>query len=285
MRNNEDRLGVNLPKQDSSPLPQQLEQPQQKSIGLDFVIPTEFVPLPSKGKFYPVNHPLKDKDTIEIKQMTAKEEDILTSRSLLRKGVALDKLISSLVVDKGINTDSLTSEDRNAILIAARVSSYGVDYVTTVTCPSCNTKVKHTFNLGEKLDEQEEKPAPNVTVDDSGYFTIILPATKFKVVCRALNGYDEKNLFRASESKKNVAGGDSLLLEQLKGMIVSINDFDKEMVKKAIEVMPASDSRYLRKTYLEIVPGVDLKKTFNCSSCDYSSDMEVPLTADFFWFK
>jgi len=286
MRNNEERLGINPIRQDAAPAPQQLEQPQQKSIGLDFVIPTEFVPLPSKGKFYPLNHPLRDKDSIEIKQMTAKEEDILTSRSLLKKGMALDKLIASLIVDKTINTDTITSEDRNAILVAARVTSYGAEYNTAVTCPSCNEKIKYTFNLAEKLDQQEEKEPPAVVVDDRGYFTINLPVSKFRVVCRALNGFDEKAVFRNSETKKNVVGGDSVLLEQLKGMIVSINEVeDKALIKKAVEVLPASDSRFLRKSYVEAVPSVDLKKSFSCSSCDYETEMEVPLTADFFWFK
>lgn len=286
MRNNEERLGINPMKQDNSPVTQQLEQSQQRTGGLEFVIPTEMVPLPSKGKFYPANHPLRDKDAIEIKQMTAKEEDILTSRSLLKKGMALDKLIASVVVDKNINTDTITSEDRNAILVAARVTSYGAEYATTVTCPSCNEKIKHTFNLAEKLDEQEEKQPSNVVVDDRGYFIINLPASKFKVVCRALNGYDEKEVFRKSETKKNVVGGDSVLLDQLRNMIVSINDVeDKNLIKSAVEVLPASDSRFLRKSYVDAVPSVDLKKSFVCSSCDYQTEMEVPLTADFFWFK
>jgi transcription elongation factor Elf1 len=287
MRNNEERLGANLPRQDATPVEQIAKQAVQSGLSLDFIVPTELVPLPSKGKFYPQNHPLYNKDTIEIKQMTAKEEDILTSRSLLKKGVALDKLIASLVTDKSINTDTITSEDRNAILVAARIAAYGPSYDTQVTCPSCNTKVKSTFDLYEKVyKEENEEPQDNLPVEANGTFVIELPATKWRVVCRALNGYDEKNLIRISDSKKNSAGGDSLLMEQLKGMIVSIQGVEeKELLKKAIEAMPAADSRYLRKTYSKYIKGIDLTKTFNCSSCGYETDMEVPLTADFFWFK
>ena len=98
MRNNQDRLmaemGANMARQDAD-IPQQLEQEQittgaNPAPSLSFIVPTEFVSLPSQGKFYPQNHPLHGKDTVEIKQMTAKEEDILTSRNLLKKGVALD---------------------------------------------------------------------------------------------------------------------------------------------------------------------------------------------------
>jgi len=287
MRNNEERLGANIQRQDATPVEQVAKQAAQSGLSLDFIVPTELVPLPSKGKFYPQNHPLHGKDTIEIKQMTAKEEDILTSRSLLKKGVALDKLIASLVTDKSINTDTITSEDRNAILVAARIAAYGPSYDTQVTCPSCNAKVKSTFDLYEKVyKEEDEEPQADFPVEMNGTFVIELPSTKWRVICRALNGYDEKNLIRISESKKNSAGGDSLLMEQLKGMIVSIQNVeDKELIKKAIEAMPAADSRYLRKTYSKYVKGIDLTKTFNCSSCGYETEMEVPLTADFFWFK
>lgn len=287
MRNNEERLGANIQRQDATPVEQVAKQAVQSGLSLDFIVPTELVPLPSKGKFYPQNHPLYNKDTIEIKQMTAKEEDILTSRSLLKKGVALDKLIASLVTDKSINPDTITSEDRNAILVAARIAAYGPSYDTQVTCPSCNTKVKSTFDLYEKVyKEDEEEQQAELPVEANGTFVIDLPATKWRVICRALNGYDEKNLIRVSESKKNSSGGDSLLMEQLKGMIVSIQGVeDKELVKKAIEAMPAADSRYLRKTYSKYIKGIDLTKTFSCSSCGYETEMEVPLTADFFWFK
>lgn len=286
MRNNEERLGANIQRQDATPVEQVAKQAVQSGLSLDFMVPTELVPLPSKGRFYPQNHPLHGKDSIEIKQMTAKEEDILTSRSLLKKGIALDKLIASLVVDKNINTDSITSEDRNAIIVAARIAAYGQNYDTQITCPSCNTKVKTTFDLYEKVFKEETEEEISVETDDDGLFAIDLPNTKWKVICRALNGYDEKNLIRISESKKNTSGSDSLLMEQLKGMIVAIQGVqDKEVIKRAIEAMPAADSRYLRNQYKKIVASIDLTKTFTCSSCSYETDMEVPLTADFFWFK
>lgn len=285
MRNNLERLGA---VEQNSDLPPQMQnaslEPQQASQGLNFIVPTEYVSLPSKGRFYPQNHPLYGKDTIEIKQMTAKEEDILTSRNLLKKGVALDKLITSLVVDKKINTDSLTVEDRSAIILAARISAYGAEYNTTVTCPSCAQKSKNTFDLLEKLDSIEK--ITEVLVDENGLFTIVLPKTGWTVKCRALNGYDEKTMLRLTEAKKNVSDGDSLLVDQLKMTIVSINNVtDKDMLQTAINSMPARDSKHLRSVYQDTLKGVDMRHSFSCNSCEYVGELEVPLTADFFWFK
>jgi hypothetical protein len=118
-------------------------------VGFSFVVPTEFVELPSQGKFYPEGHPLRGARYIEIKQMTAKEEDILTSRTLLKKGVALDRVISNLIVDKRIDPDSLLVGDRNAIIIATRVSGYGNEYTTKVTCPNCATVQEYNFDLND----------------------------------------------------------------------------------------------------------------------------------------
>lgn len=277
MRNNLERIGAD-PTQQNVDVPQQLETAQ-----LNFIVPTELVNLPSRGKFYPASHPLHNKDTIEIKQMTAKEEDILTSRNLLKKGVAIDKLIQSLVVDKRINTDSLTVEDRSAIILAARISAYGSEYATSVTCPQCNAKSKYSFNLLEKLDAPEQT---DVQVDENGLFTITLPTTKWVLKCRVLNGFDEKAITRLSESKKNLSDGDSLLLEQLKMTIISINGItDKNTLNTALEAMPAKDSRHVRNVYQDVTKGIDMRHSFSCNSCDYTGELEVPLTADFFWFK
>ena len=133
MSRNQDRLG-GVQQHDSSPPVQAMNE---NAGGFSFVIPTEFVELPTGGRYYPPGHPLHGESAIEIKQMTAKEEDMLTSRTLLKKGVALDRVIGSLIVNKAIDPDSLYVGDRNAIIVATRVSGYGNDYTTKVTCPQC----------------------------------------------------------------------------------------------------------------------------------------------------
>ena len=139
IRKNEDRFGPRTNSADEAAV--------NTPSFLEFVTPTEFVELPSRGVGYPDGHPLSGQDTIEIKYMTAKHEDILTSKSLLKNGKAIEKLIASLICDTGIKSTSLLSCDRNAIIIAARSSGYGTDYNTKVTCPNCGTVAKRTFDL------------------------------------------------------------------------------------------------------------------------------------------
>ena len=144
MPRNEDRLGA-IEQTGASDAPPVLE----KNSILDFVLPTEFVDLPTKGRFYPEEHPLHGKESIEIRYMTAKDTDILTSKSLLKKGVAVDRMLQNIIVDKSIKVDDLYSGDKNAILIAARINGFGPEYKTKVTCPQCGATSEHAFNLEE----------------------------------------------------------------------------------------------------------------------------------------
>ena len=114
---------------------------------LSYVTPTEFVELPSRGKFYSTDHPLHNKEVIEMRYMTAKDEDILTSPALLKNGVAIDRLIENLIVDKNVSANSLLLGDKNAVILAARISGYGEQYEVNVNCPACGTTIEHSFDL------------------------------------------------------------------------------------------------------------------------------------------
>ena len=121
MARNRERVGAQ--KINNDPPPQALGN--NEAAPFSFVVPTEFVELPSEGRYYPEGHPLHNQETIEIKHMTAREEDLLTSRALLKKGVALERLLDSVIINKNIRAADLLVGDRNAILIAARISGYG----------------------------------------------------------------------------------------------------------------------------------------------------------------
>ena len=98
VRSNEERLGI-----DSSTIEQNnSQQPTLEEGSLKFITPTEFVELPSKGHFYPPDHTLHNQEMVEIRHMTTKEEDILTSVTLLKKGIALDRMLESILVNKKI---------------------------------------------------------------------------------------------------------------------------------------------------------------------------------------
>ena len=147
-RNNGERFGA--PQPDSDPIIADDEQ----ADSLSFVVPTEFVVLPTKGAYYPPDHTLHMQESIEIKFMTAKEEDLLTSKTLIEKGIVLDRLIDNLIVDKKVKSRDLLVADRNAILIAARSSGYGTDYRTNITCRQCS----HTDAYNYDLQEAQTKP-------------------------------------------------------------------------------------------------------------------------------
>lgn len=271
MSRNQDRLG-GVQQPDTSP------PPQQGGGGFSFVVPTEFVDLPSQGRFYAQGHPLHGKDSIEIKQMTAKEEDILTSRTLLKKGVALEKLIESIIVDKTINPSTLLIGDRNAIIIAARVSGYGNDYTTSVQCPSCGTKQQYEFDLNDaEIQHGDVSDTFGITDHGDGTITCILPRTQAEVRARLLTGKEEMALTN-SKSKEG------LVSKQLRSIVVSVNgDSTPQAINYLVENMPSRDSRHLRMVIRQATPDIDLTQQFSCTECGHQQEMEVPLTADFFW--
>ena len=275
MSRNRDRLG-GTQHQDTDP-------PAQGG-GFSFVVPTDFVDLPSQGKFYPEGHPLHGQDSIEIRQMTAKEEDMLTSRTLLKKGVALDRVIASIIVDKRINPDSLYVGDRNAIIIAARVAGYGNVYKTKTTCPSCAATQEYSFDLNQaNIYSGEEAQDFGVQSNDDGTFNVRVPRTGVDVQFRLLNGRDEKSFLNGMQSEKKTKDEHNIT-RQLAAIVVSLNgDSSMQARQYFVENVPSIDSRHLRLAYRLAAPNIDLTQHFQCSECSHEQDMEVPLNADFFW--
>ena len=172
-RNNADRLGA--PHPDAPEIPDTLFE-DQKPDPLSFITPTEFVPLPSEGLFYTPGHPLSGQDSVEIKFMTAKEEDLLTSRSLIEKGIVLDRLIDSLLVNRQTRSRDLLVCDRNAILIQARASGYGYDYKTTIACRNCGQQDSYEYDLNEALIKRDKHGKRNVRLHHRRCWSGGLPA-------------------------------------------------------------------------------------------------------------
>lgn len=280
------KLGTGL--EDSTPASADPVAAAFETGGLDFATPTEFVDLPSKGQYYPENHPLHGQDTVEIKFMTAKEEDILSSKTLIKQGVAIDRLLKSVIIDNRINPDTLISGDRNAILVATRITGYGADYETKITCPSCMISVDHSFDLGEvdviTADDLENDESYEITED--GTILTTTPLSNIRVEMKMMTGKDESYLSRLVESKRKKKLPETTLTDTLKILIVSLNgETSKDLIGKFIKVIPARDSRHLRSTYEKASPNVDMTQNFECSNCGYVTDLEVPFTTDFFWPK
>ena len=286
MSRNKDRMGTSgAGNYENTETPPQMINQNNNENPFSFIVPTEFVELPSRGLFYPEGHPLHNQSTIEIKQMTAKEEDILTSRALLKQGLAIDRLISSIILNKRVNASELLVGDRNAILIAARVSGYGNTYETNVTCPACSETNKHVFDLnglqvynGDGIDPSE------ITNNEDGTFNTTLPRSGVEVTFRLLSGRDEKQLLAQAETARKKKGNENSVTRQLKQLVVAVNgDTQHKNIKYVVDNMPSSDARHLRLMYKIATPNIDMSQIFECESCGHEEDMEVPLTADFFW--
>jgi hypothetical protein len=236
-----------------------------------FKLPTETIDLPSKGLLYPEGSELA-KGIVEIKYMTAKEEDILTNQSYIKNGTVLDKLIKSVIVSK-INFDDLLIGDKNAIMVAARILGYGSEY---------------KFNyLDEEytvdLSQLENKPLKEELFSNHvNEFSFTLPKSKNTITFKLLNHKDEQDISRELEGLKKINKDSSPELStRLKYLITSIEGKrDKVDIRDFIDnYFLAQDSRALREYIREIQPDVDL--TF---FPDGTSDrINIPIGVSFFW--
>ena len=253
----------------------------EEDFGLD--IPIESVPLPSKGLIYPVDSPVYGKETLEIRPMTAKEEDILTSRALIKKGTVLTELMKSCLVDKNIDPDMLISGDRNALMIALRITGYGSDYTVDVDCPACGTNSKNEFDLSElAIKRLEVSPV----AEGANLFEIELPLTKKTVQVKFLTGHDEQDITQTADRKRKqgLQKNDTMITDRLIRSIVSVDDIrDKNKIAIFVRNMPARDSLALRKFLDNYEPGIEMKSWMTCPNCHESSEVRLPLGASFFW--
>ena len=251
---------------------------------LSFVAPTEFVELPSRGS-YPTDHPAHGLEVLEIRYMTAKEEDILASQTLLKKGIAIERMIDSLIIDSKIKAKNLLIGDRNALIIAARVSGYGRYYQTHVSCPACGAKDELNFDLKQaKINTSSVDDTLDLKRLENGNFQTIAPFSKFRIEFKLLDGNDEAYLTKLINDKKKRKMAETTLTDQFKLMIVSIEGHnDKSIVSKYVDNMPTLDSRHIKACYKIAAPDVKVTEPFACGSCGYEQELEVPFNTDFFW--
>jgi len=237
-----------------------------------FKLPTETIALPSKGLLYPEDSPLA-KGEIEMKYMTAKEEDILTNRNYIANGSVIDRLLKSLIVTEGVNFDELLVGDKNAIMIAARVLSYGKDYTINYAGR------KHTVDL-TTFDPKD--------IDDTLYkdrineFKFSLPASGNEVSFKLLTHGDEIKIEKELEGLKKLNKEESPeVTTRLKHMITSVNGVRevKDIREFVDNYLLAKDARALREEYSKIQP--DLNLSLNIEGVQEGTTL--PIGLDFFW--
>lgn len=248
-----------------------------------YQVPTEIVELPSKGKLYPEGHPFKNQEKVEIKFMTTKEEDLMVSPSLNNNGLAIDRVVESLVVGAKIDASTLIPGDKNAILIAARKSAYGNDYAFRSICDNCSSEnlVKSSI---EDLQIKEITEDENQKYNESGNILIKLPNSGAFVELKILTNEDEKIIEETVKRRmKNNLPGEQLLT-RYRRMIVSVNGSSEiQNINDFIVSLGIMDSRILKKKYLEMVPDVSFKYQHTCTFCGHAMEGGVPIGIDFFW--
>ena len=238
--------------------------------------PSEVIDLPSEGKLYPEGHPLKD-GKIEIKYMTAKEEDILTSQNLIKKGVVIDRLIDSLILTNGVKSDDLILGDKNAVMVAARILAYGPEYPCQIQNPNTGEVITKKFNLA---DCPFKKLPKDITENK---FEVELPISKKKVTFKLLTGKEESLISKDIEASKKL-GSDVLpeLTTRLRYTVTSVDgDSSKPTINNFVQNLLARDSMYLRKEIQKVTPDIELSQQVDIEGD--TVEVGIPMTVNFFW--
>ncbi len=240
-----------------------------------FSLPTEMVELPSKGLLYPKDSPLSS-GMIEMKYMTAKEEDLLTNQNYIRSGTVIDKLMKALIVDKTINYKDILIGDKNALMFAARVLSYGKDYEFMYD------GIEQTVDLStlelKYIDEDK-------VTERANEFTFKLPSTDNTVTYKLLTHGDEFNIESEIAGLKKIHKGTSPeSTTRLKRMITSVNGSRevKDIREFVDNYLLARDARALRAEYQEVQPDIIMKAEVR-NQAGGEEDVDIPINLNFFW--
>jgi hypothetical protein len=243
-----------------------------------FKFPTEIVELPSKGLIYPKDNPLSS-GKIEMKYMTAKEEDILTNQNYISKGIVLDKLIESLIVSK-ININDIIIGDKNALLIASRVLGYGKDY--TFRAYNSNNSQVEDFEIDLTTLKDKVLDPNNLLKEGVNELSFILPHSKTPITYKLLTHGDEKSIEREIQGLQKI-NKDSIpeVSTRLKYLITSVdNDTEKKTIREFVDnYLLARDSRALRDEIKRVSPDVEL--VYNGD--DVEEGITIPINLNFFW--
>lgn len=256
-------------------------EPHPAEPGYD--VPVSNVRLPSLGRVYPPESPLFGCESVDVKAMTAKEENILSSPALVRKGTVLTTLMKACITNRTVDPDQMVVGDRNAVLVAIRVAAYGAKYDVSVTCPKCLEEVEHQFDLSRlplKVLTEEPEGGPG-----SNLFSYALPVSGKRARYRLMTAADVSRLEDDMEAaRKSARGGvEPTVTLRLRAQVTALEGVAPEGLAKAIDALPARDARMLREHMDAMAPGVDMMQEFECNSCGRSSVVDVPVGTEFFW--
>lgn len=266
---------TSIPSASSSFNPQDYENAMSKETDPDLMTSYELVKLPSKGLFY------KNKiSEVAVEYMTSKDEDLLTTPSLIENGTVLDILLKRKIKTKGVIVDDLLAGDRNAIILFLRSSSYGSTYTVQVADPRTNVVFKTEVDL-LKLRYKKVKETP----DEEGHFTVKLPMRKKTVKFRLLTSGEETMLFKQAEAVQEAYGQEfsEYSTLKLKSHIISIDEKnDRTYIGKFIDAMPALDALTIRRKIIDVSPDVDMDYEFKTKD-GFKFNAQLSVGIDFFF--
>lgn len=277
MRNNSNKL-QNLPPPVHSRTSTPLTQPPGQG--------TFFAPLPTKGKFYPGDHPLHGQEQIELIYMTAAHENILTNQNYIKQDIMFDKLIGALLVDTTIDPKTLHNFDKSAILLASRVDTYGSEYPVKVKCDVCGAENDHTFDLDKMLSlemQEFEGELPGVTRLDDNKFSVVLPKSKITVKCKLLSHQELNDVAEEQRKRKKLNLPENMATALLGKIIVEAPIPEGVSHPKWIEELSLADSNAIKTAHSKLTPTYKMGDEIECSSCGSSEEYELPFTSGFFY--
>jgi len=249
-----------------------------------YPFPTEIIDLPSKGKMYPPTNPLS-KGTVELKYMTAKEEDILASQNLIKKGVVLDKLFESVVIDNDINVGDIYVGDKNAILLATRILGYGKDYNFETADPFSGEMQKVSVDLSKvQIKEVDES-----ILNTDNRYEFELPISKKKIKFKLLTHKDELDINAEIQALQRITKDKNAssheVTTRLKYMIVEVNgNTDKVYINNWINnEFLARESKMFRNYVKSISPDLEFTYTFVSDVTGESEVVDIPFGISFFY--
>ena len=246
----------------------------------NYPFPTEIISLPSKGLCYPETSPLSQGE-ITIKLMTAKEEDILTSTNLVKKGIHLDKLLESVVVESGVNINDLLIGDKNAILVASRVLAFGADYNVMVKDPDSGEPTNTIVDLSKiQIKEVDES-----ILNRQNEYAFTLPISKSKIKFKLLTHGDEIAINKDIEASEKTLKQGNEITARYRRVIIEIDGIrDIGTISNFVtNRLLAGDSKSLRKYMVSITPDLDLTFEYESPLTGEKEALRIPFGIDFFY--
>lgn len=258
----------------SQPVQQQYSAPKQ------YPFPTEIISLPSKGLVYPESNPLS-KGEITVKLMTAREEDILTSAALIKKGIQLDKLLESIVVEPGVNINDLVIGDKNAILVTSRILAFGPEYEAKINDPFDNEEVDITIDLSKiKIKEIDENK-----LNRNNEYDFFLPISKTNIKFKLLTHGDEMVINKDIEASQKTLKQSNEITTRYRRIITEVDGVrDLGTISNFVtNRLLAGDSKALRKYISQITPDLDLKFDYTSPITGDTEALRIPFGIGFFY--